>query len=45
VILAAAPAPVDAVRLTVAQLRSLLREAGRQRAIEQEAARLRAAFR
>ena len=43
-ILAAAPAPADATRLTLARLRSLLRKAGRQRGIEREAARLHAAF-
>jgi transposase len=44
VILAAAPAPADAGRLTKARLASLLRKAGRQRGIEKEAARLHAAF-
>lgn len=44
VILAAAPAPADAARLTKARLASLLRKAGRQRGIEEEAARLHAAF-
>jgi transposase len=44
VILAAAPAPADAARLTVARLRSLLRKAGRQRGIDAEAARLRTVF-
>ena len=44
VILAAAPTPADTARLTVAQLRCLLRKAGRKRGIEPEAARLRAAF-
>jgi transposase len=44
VILAAAPAPADAARLTRARLASLLRKAGRQRGIEAEAARLHAAF-
>jgi len=40
VILAAAPAPADAARLTVAQLRALLRKAGRSRGIDAEARRL-----
>jgi transposase len=40
VILAAAPAPADAARLTVAQLRALLRKAGRSRGIDAEAQRL-----
>jgi transposase len=44
VILAAAPDPAAAARLTLAQLRSLLRKAGRQRGIDSEAARLRGAF-
>jgi len=44
-ILAAAPAPADAARLTPAQLRSLLRKAGRRRGIDAEATRLREAFR
>ena len=44
VILAAAPAPADAARLTRARLAGLLRKAGRQRGIEAEAARLHAAF-
>ena len=44
VILAAAPAPADAARLTRARLASLLRKAGRQRGVEAEAARLHAAF-
>jgi transposase len=44
VILAAAPAPADAARLTKARLGALLRKAGRQRGIEKEAARLHAAF-
>jgi len=43
-VLAAAPAPADAARLTRARLASLLRKAGRQRGIEAEAARLHAAF-
>jgi Transposase/Transposase IS116/IS110/IS902 family len=45
VILAAAPTPADAARLTLAQLRGLLRKAGRRRGIDAEAARLREAFR
>jgi len=40
VILAAAPAPADAAKLTVAQLRALLRKAGRSRGIDAEAQRL-----
>jgi hypothetical protein len=43
-VLAAAPAPADAARLTRARLASLLRKAGRQRGIEAGAARLHAAF-
>ena len=43
-VLAAAPTPADAARLTKARLAGLLREAGRQRGIEAEAARLHAAF-
>jgi transposase len=43
-VLAAAPTPADAARLTRARLASLLRKAGRQRGIEAEAARLHAAF-
>jgi transposase len=42
---AAAPTPAAAAALTVAQLRALLRKAGRSRGIDTEAARLRAAFR
>src|SRR5579859_5608966 len=45
VILAAAPTPADAARLTLAQLRALLKRAGRARGIDAEAARLREAFR
>ena len=45
VILAAAPTPADAAKLTVAQLRALLKKAGRSRGIDTEAARLREAFR
>ncbi len=44
-VLAAAPTPADAARLTVAQLRSLLKKAGRSRGIDAEATRLREAFR
>jgi len=44
-ILAAAPTPADAARLTVAQLRALLRKAGRRNRIDAEATRLREAFR
>jgi transposase len=43
-ILAAAPTPADAATLTVAQLRALLRKAGRRRGIDAEAARLRETF-
>jgi transposase len=44
-ILAAAPTPADAAGLTLTQLRSLLRKAGRRRGIDTEATRLRDAFR
>jgi transposase len=44
-VLAAAPTPAGAAALTLAQLRSLLRKAGRSRGIDTEAARLREAFR
>jgi transposase len=44
-VLAAAPAPAAAARLTLAQLRALLKKAGRSRGIDAEAARLREAFR
>ncbi len=44
-ILAAAPTPADAAALTLAQLRALLKKAGRQRGIDNEAQRLREAFR
>src|SRR5579859_826325 len=44
-ILAAAPTPADAARLTQAQLRALLRTAGRGRGIDTEATRLHEAFR
>jgi transposase len=44
-IAAAAPTPADAARLTLAQLRVLLKKAGRSRGIDAEAARLQDAFR
>ena len=44
-ILAAAPTPADAARLTLSQLRALLRKAGRSRGIDAEATQLRDAFR
>jgi transposase len=44
-VLAAAPAPADAARLTVTQLRAILRKAGRRRGIDTEAARLHEALR
>jgi transposase len=44
-ILAAAPTPADAAKLTLTQLRSLLKKAGRSRGIDTEATRLREAFR
>jgi transposase len=44
-VLAAAPTPAAAAALTLAQLRSLLRKAGRSRGIDAQAARLREAFR
>jgi hypothetical protein len=44
-VLAAAPTPAAAAALTTAQLRALLRKAGRSRGIDAEAARLREAFR
>ena len=44
-ILAAAPAPVSAAKLTMAQLRTLLKKAGRIRGTDAEATRLREAFR
>jgi Transposase len=44
-ILATAPTPAAAARLTLAQLRALLRRAGRSRGIDDEAARLRGALR
>ncbi|MEY9872856.1 transposase [Streptacidiphilus sp. MAP12-33] len=45
IILAVAPTPAQAAKLTLAQLRALLKRAGRQRGIEAEAERLRIAFR
>jgi transposase len=45
VILAAAPTPADAGKLTPAQLRALLKKAGRSRGIDAEAQRLRDALR
>jgi transposase len=45
VMLAAAPTPADAAKLTLAQLRALLRKAGRSRGIDAEAQRLRDALR
>jgi transposase len=45
VILAAAPDPASAAKLTLAQLRALLKKAGRKRGIDAEAQRLREAFR
>ena len=44
-VLAAAPTPADAAALTLAQLRGLLRKAGRSRGIDTEATRLHEAFR
>jgi len=44
-ILAAAPTPADAAKLTLAQLRALLRKAGRSRGIDAGAQRLRDALR
>jgi len=44
-ILAAAPAPAGAAALTLAQLRTLLKKAGRSRGIDTEAGRLHQAFR
>jgi hypothetical protein len=41
----AAPTPADAAKLTLTQLRVLLKKAGRSRGIDTEAARLREAFR
>jgi transposase len=45
VILAAAPTPADAAKLTLTQLRGLLKKTGRSRGLDTEAARLREAFR
>ena len=44
-VLAAAPTPASAAKLTLAQLRALLRKAGRSRGIDAEAQRLREIFR
>ena len=44
-VLAGAPAPATAAQLTLSQLSALLREAGRSRGIDAEAARLREALR
>jgi transposase len=44
-VLAAAPTPAAAAALTLAQLRALLKKAGRSRGIDDEAHRLRTAFR
>jgi transposase len=44
-ILAAAPTPAGAAKLTLTQLRALLKKAGRSRGIDAEAQRLREAFR
>src|SRR5690242_10055576 len=44
-VLAAAPAPADAAKLTVTQLRGILKKAGRSRGLDTEAARLREVFR
>jgi transposase len=44
-VLAAAPTPADAAKLTVTQLRGILKKAGRRRGLDTEAARLREAFR
>jgi transposase len=44
-VLAAAPTPADAAKLTLAQLRALLKQAGRTRGVDAEAARLREALR
>ncbi|MFD6949892.1 transposase [Nocardiopsis sp. TSRI0078] len=44
-VLAAAPTPNKATRLSLAQLRSALKRAGRRRGIEEEARRLRGIFR
>ena len=44
-VLAAAPTPADAAKLTVTQLRGILKKAGRSRALDTEATRIREAFR
>ena len=44
-VLAAAPTPADAAKLTLTQLRGLLKKAGRSRGLDTEATRLREAFR
>jgi transposase len=44
-VLAAAPTPADAAKLTVTQLRGILKKAGRSRGLDTEAARLHEAFR
>jgi len=44
-VLAAAPTPADAAKLTVTQLRAILKKAGRSRALDTEATRIREAFR
>ena len=44
-ILAAAPTPADAAKLTLTQLRALLKRAGRSRGLDTEATRLREVFR
>ena len=43
-VLAAAPTPADAAKLTLTQLRGLLKKAGRSRGLDTEATRLREAF-
>src|ERR1700689_4733681 len=45
IILAAAPTPADAAKLTLTQLRALLKRGARSRGIDTEATRLREAFR
>jgi transposase len=45
IILAAVPTPADAAKVTLTQLRSLLKKAGRSRGIDTEATRLRETFR
>ncbi len=44
-VLAAVPTPADAAKLTLTQLRALLKKAGRSRGLDTEATRLRDAFR